>query len=104
MIEAQPIRQDLKAMTDELSNLREDLSKLRTGASGFSSAALARYEQRLGDFGERLSESEGRISAAVSDPDALIETAISATADELTGFVLDMRACRPTGDTSNSSG
>lgn len=104
VVEARPIREDLSLLTDEVANLRSDLSKLGEGTGGYSSLALARYEQRLGEFGAQLSGFGQRIDTALSDPDALIETAISATADELTGFVTDMRMCRPVSDTSTTSG
>ena len=104
VIEARPIREDLKVLTDEVSNLRSDLASMRKGVDGYSSVVLARYEQRFGEFGDQLSDFGQRIDGALRDPDALIETAISATADELTGFVIDMRECRPAGDTSSSSG
>ena len=95
VVEARPIREDLSLLTEEVSNLRSDLSKLGESSSGYSSLSLARYEQKLGEFGDQLSGFGQRIDKALSDPDALIETAISAAAVELTGFVTDMRECRP---------
>ena len=102
--EATPIRDDLRGLTDEVSALRADLSSLRDSSDGFSSFTFARYEQKLDDFGGRLSELGQRMESALSDPDALIETAISATADELTGFVIEMRHCRPERGAPQTSG
>ena len=102
--EAAPIRDDLQGLANEVSALRSDLSSLRDASDGFSSLTFAKYEQRLDDFGSRLSELGQRMESALSDPDALIETAISATADELTGFVVGMRHCRPEDDPPQTSG
>jgi len=92
---ARPIQSDFQGLTKEVSALRTDIASLRNSSGEPSSFELQKYEKRLGEIDARLTSMGQKLETALRDPDALIETAVGAAADELTGFFVDMRSCRP---------
>lgn len=98
LAELTPLQAGLVEVKDEVAGLRADIAALRTASAGGNAALPEDLVLRLDRLDARLTAAAGRVETLMSEPEALIDRAIDATADEMKQAVADMRGCTLPGE------
>ena len=93
LVRLQPLRDDVRAMTNEIASLRTDLAAMgqRTGEVG--SQAFSAVQERVETLEVRVSGTLTKMETLVAQPDKLIDYAIDQVAISLKSTLSDVLQC-----------
>lgn len=90
-----PLRDEVGAMTAELSGLRGDLQTLREDGRTMTGETADRLDARLDRIGTRLDSAVARIDAVQTAPSQLLDQAIDRVAGQIKQSVGEFGSCLP---------
>ncbi|WP_170572253.1 hypothetical protein [Ruegeria atlantica] len=93
-----PLKEEIRSVRGELTALRSDLSSIQTNGGVTDSATAGRVFAalaKLDQLEQKMQAAQSRISEITESPDALINSAIEKTADEIADRIIAIRGCEP---------
>jgi hypothetical protein len=89
-----PLREDVTAMTGEISALRADLAGLGDATGDIRKQGIQSINERLDTVAARMNAYADQVDDLVSDPGQLVDQAVGSAADQLKQGIADLRGCR----------
>ncbi len=95
LVSLEPVRGDVRALTDEIAGLREELSVLRQNSQEHDLEALQRVQSKITSLGEQASVTFENLNALTTQPEILIDHAIDSTSLAIKRGLQDVMQCQP---------
>lgn len=103
LVQIQPLRDEVVAMSQEIAGLRADLNTVVTGTDTLNGAAAQRLETRATALQTRLDDMQASMAKLSNAPYDIVDHAINSAADATADRVNDIRGCVPPQSIAESS-
>ena len=101
LVSAEPLRDDVQAMTEEIAALRSDLAGVREQSSELTSETaqalavrLDAFEARVDDVGDKMDTVRDRVQTIEFDPAAMLERVVERAADQIVTSAGQLAGCQ----------